>query len=179
MTRFEALQEQFSRLNDQKSQYKASCLNMATRLVRGFQVHLGVEADRIQLYAVSQNGQANQPSDLPPERAMELGDDGFYRLGLALLLTPPRQQLPRNVLTYHLLIRQADDTFYLKCGKQCQQHEVPAYGDTQEAGLTALYEEMYQVAQDFLTHSFDDFIHQRAHNRPIGFRPSAERPAPA
>lgn len=161
-------------MNVQKSQYRVNCLNMAVQVVRTYQLYLGVTADRLRLYPPSHKIEKGEIPNVPTERALELRKDAYYHLGLGLVLTPPRQLLPQNVLTYRLMFKHLGPMVRVKCGPDCESYEIPTAGPAQAEVLDKLCTELYRLADDHLRESFDDFVQQRQKNRPIGFRTDEE-----
>lgn len=146
--------------------YQDECYGFAATIRNGLVAYSGCPDKNIEFFPPSKGFDADaQPKTFFTQAgAMEIADDGFWRLGVALLLTPTRA-----VLHYIINLKKVSNRFLLKL--EGFEKEFDA-GEDNEAALQPFFEFMISIAVENYRDGLRQFVEQDS-RKPIGFTATA------
>lgn len=124
MNKYSELCQEYKRAYRKYWDYKAACSELIWSLVQEMATSLGWPEDRVDFIPIL--GPSKPHTSYTPWGAMDLGDDGFFHLGMLLIIDPSTRSTywPPHSLLLPLLVRKQEQVFTVKLETSSEEFKI-------------------------------------------------------
>jgi hypothetical protein len=161
MSKFEELQKAYDQFRAEKIGYADACHKFAADLRRKFLSYIECPENNFKWFLPSKGFDSNDRTFYTQVGAMEMGDDGFWRAGIAIPLEPRRA-----VLLYVIEFKLIAGKFLVRLEGLDKEVLIE---DGSGPELEDFVSSLVDLALDNYKHGFKNFIKQSGTRKIIGF----------